>query len=188
MDHINNQQNLHNHQDPQKNPPQDQQQIELENPIKVTFDEDRVECMTEAKKLRSNMDVTPRNYTHGLLRGSSITIKTGYHAIIPENKNIVTNGVKFIVQENDTVVYGDGTRLRNYVIEIDGDVLMEDFTQGREGVLHTRNGNQKFRHVGGKKIKFPIGTKVTFYRGGNMIGRIDAIEEEITCVTCDTVQ
>ena len=76
----------------------------------------------------------------------------------------------------DTLVYGDGTRSRNTVIEIDGAILMEDFTQNR-------HGKQKFRHVGGKKIKFPLGTKVTFYRGDIMIGRIDAIGEEMTFET-----
>ena len=71
---------------------QDQQQIEAENPLKITFDEDRVEYMTETKKLRDTVEVTQQNYTHGLPRGSQITIKTGYNALIQENKNILTNG------------------------------------------------------------------------------------------------
>ena len=169
----------------QQNPPQNQHQVEAEIQIHTTFDEDRVECMTDAKKMRDNLEITPQNYTHGLQRGSLITIKIGYQALVPENKNIVTNGVTLVVQRGDTVVYGDGTRQRNTVIEIEGEVLMEDFTQNREGALHNRPGKQKFRHVGGKKIKFSAGTKVTFYRNAVMIGRIDAIGEEMIF---DTIQ
>ena len=141
--------------------------------------------MTEAKKLRDNVDITQQNYTHGLPQSNEniFHIKTGYHALIQENKNIVTNGVTLVVQVGDTIVYGNGTSPRNTFIEIDENILMEDFTQNREGVLHTRHGKQKFRHVGGKKIRFPVGSKVTFYRNNNMIGQIDEIEEEITCET-----
>ncbi len=173
---------------PQPNPQQVHQkepQIEPEISTMIYINDDSIECITEAKKLRNNVDVTQQNYTHGLPKNNMnyFYIKTGYHALIQKNKNIVTNGVTLVIQVGDTIVYGNGTRPRNTVIEIDGDILMEDFTQNREGVLYTRQCTQKFRHIGGKKIKFPVGTEVTFYRNNNIIGQIDKLGEEITCET-----